>query len=97
MRDNTRVELGLRVRDNTRALYRAGPFRERCVGYTHSGGWGPRVPRGGGGGDLGLRVGMLGGNPRMARGIGAPRGRRVGSGPKCPSRTTNNPSFLARS
>ena len=43
---NTRAELGLRVRDNTRALYRAGPFRERCVGYTHSGGWGPRVPRG---------------------------------------------------
>ena len=57
--------------------------------------WDTRIPGGGdlgfrvaGGGDLGLRVGMLGGNPRMAREIGAPRGRRVGSGPKCPSRTT---------
>ena len=27
--------------------------------------------------DLGLRVGMLRGHPRMARGFGAPRGRRV--------------------
>ena len=28
---------------------------------------------------LGLRVGLLGGNPRMARGYGTPRGRRVGT------------------
>ena len=65
--------------------------------------WDTRIPGGGdlgfrvaGGGDLGLRVGMLGGNPRMAREIGAPRGRRVGSGPKCPSRTTTlNGAFVS--
>ena len=63
--------------------------------------WDTRIPGGGdlgfrvaGGGDLGLRVGMLGGNPRMAREIGAPRGRRVGSGPKCPSRTTIRVKFI---
>ena len=72
---NTRVELGLRVRDNTRVeldvrLNRVGPFRERCVGF-----------RGVGNVDLGLRVDMLGGNPRMARGYGTPRGRRVDKGP----------------
>ena len=60
------VDLGLRdpfrvwgtgdvARDNTRV----GPFRDRCVGYTHPGGWGtrhagqytrgPRVTRGSGG------------------------------------------------
>ena len=33
-------------------------------------------------------MGMLDGNPRMARGIGAPRGRRVDLMPKCIARTT---------
>ena len=39
-------------------------------------------------------MGILQGNPRMARGIGAPRGRRVEIPPKCLSRTTCKPRML---
>ena len=61
------MELGFNTCGTIHArLNRVGPFRERCVGF-----------RGVGNVDLGLRVDMLGGNPRMARGYGTPRGRRV--------------------
>ena len=62
-------------RDNTRVDLglRTGQYtrgiapRGRRVGYTHSGGWGTRKK------DI---------HPRMARGKGAPRGRRVDSCPE---------------
>ena len=72
---------------------RAGQYT-RGTRVTRAGQYTRVIPRGSlsgipGGGDLGLRVGMLGGNPRMARGIGAPRGRRVEKTSKCRSRTTH--------
>ena len=82
VRDNTRVELGLRVRDNTRAVFVIP--RGSLSGTLR----GIHAFRGVGNVDLGLRVGMLRGNPRMARGKGAPRGRRVEKSPKCRSSTT---------
>ena len=69
------MELGLRVRDNTRAGF-VKP-RGSLSGTLR----GIHTFRGVGNVDLGLRVGMLRGNPRMARGFGAPRGRRVEKSP----------------
>ena len=82
MRDNTRVELDVRdntrveldVRDNTRAVKPRGSLSGTLRGIPGGGERGPRVPRG-------RRVDKgpvhLDSNPRMARGFGAPRGRRV--------------------
>ena len=49
--------------------------RGRPVGYTHSGGWGK---------------GKMTSKTRMARGKGAPRGRRVEKSTNSPANTTNN-------
>ena len=68
-------DLGLHVRDNTRAGF-VQP-RGTLSGTLR----GIHTFRGVGNVDLGLRVGMLGGNPRMARGYGTPRGRRVDKSP----------------
>ena len=71
-RDNTRVDLGLRV-DTFGIIHAWANYWVRRVGYTHSGGWGTRK--------------MIS-FPRMARVFGAPRGRRVETELLLPSNTT---------